>query len=304
MNFPWFGLFPLSFWGYALVLLILVHITIMGVTIFLHREQAHRAVDLNGGVQHFFRFWTWLTTAMNTKAWVAVHRKHHAKCETKEDPHSPKIEGLPKVLFDGVELYSRHAKNKDTLEKFGKGTPNDWLEHNLYSRFPILGVTLMAVADLLLFGIAGITLWALQMVAIPFFAAGVINGVGHHTGYRNFQTADASTNIVPWGVFLVGEELHNNHHAFPSSAKFSFRKWEFDMGWFYLKLLSILGLAKIRRRTPTPVLAPNKTVIDLDTVRGIITNRMHVLRAFSKGVIKPVWKLQMSKTDSPEERRT
>jgi len=228
-------LFPgLSFWKLALVTLALTHITIASVTIFLHRHQAHRALDLSPAVSHFFRFWLWLTTGMVTKEWAAIHRKHHAKCETPDDPHSPQVLGLNRVLWGGVSLYVKESRNADTMTRYGHGTPDDWIEKRVYSRFPGLGITLMLLLDILLFGIPGVLVWGIQMIWIPFWAAGVINGVGHYFGYRNFRAEDASTNIFPLGILIGGEELHNNHHAYASSAKLSSRWYEFDIGWMYI----------------------------------------------------------------------
>jgi len=230
--------------------LVLTQLTIAGVTIYLHRHQAHRALDLHPVIAHFFRFWLWLTTGMVTREWVAIHRKHHAKCETAEDPHSPQVRGIGTVLWQGSELYRQEAGNRGTIEGYGHLTPDDWLERHVYARFPWLGVTLMLLLDIALFGIAGLVLWAVQMVWIPFWAAGVINGVGHYWGYRNYETPDASRNILPWGIFIGGEELHSNHHAFPSSARFSSKWWEFDIGWACIRLLAVLRLARVKRLAP------------------------------------------------------
>lgn len=288
-----YGVLGLSFWGYVAVALVTVHITIMGVTLYLHRDQAHRGLDLHPVIRHFFRFWVWMNTGIITKEWVAVHRKHHARCETPEDPHSPKNVGLRKVVLEGSELYQDEARNRDTQEQFGRGTPDDWVERNLYSRFRNLGLILLVVLDLVLFGVPGIILIAVQMVAIPFLAAGIINGVGHHTGYRNYDTPDASTNIVPWGVVCGGEELHNNHHAFPSSARFSMRPWEFDIGWFYVRIWSALGLAKVKKVAPRARVVPGERQIDLDTLRAVIVARMHVLRDYRRKVTLPVLKNEL-----------
>ena len=286
-----YGVLDLSFWGYVLATFIMIQITMMSVTLYLHRDQAHRALDLHPALRHFFRFWIFCTSGMLTKEWVAIHRKHHAYCETPDDPHSPVIYGIRKVLLEGAELYRAEKDNPETLEKFGRGTPDDWLEKNFYLRFPYSGVVLMVVADLLLFGVPGIIIIAIQMLSMPFFAAGVINGLGHYSGYRNFECDDAATNIVPWGVLIGGEELHNNHHAFPSSAKFSVRRWEFDIGWLYIRLFQVLGLAKVKKVAPKPVLqSPPSTQIDLENLRAIIVNRMHVLRDYTKQVTLPVFR--------------
>lgn len=284
----WQGVLDLPVWGYVLAALVLTHITIASVTIYLHRHQAHRGLDLHPAVAHFFRFWLWLTTGMVTREWVAVHRKHHARCETPEDPHSPQVEGINRVLWGGAWLYRREASNAETVRKFGHGTPDDWIERNLYSRFSGLGILLMAVIDLALFGlVAGTIIWVVQMVWIPFWAAGVVNGIGHYWGYRNYEPADASRNISPLGVLIGGEELHNNHHAFPSSAKFSLKPWEFDLGWQYIRGMSALGLARVKRVAPTPVIVPSKRTLDQDTVTAIITNRLHVMASYAREVIAP-----------------
>lgn len=291
------GLVDLPWWGYVLVALGLTHVTIAAVTIFLHRHQAHRALDLHPVVSHFFRFWLWLTTGMITKEWAAVHRKHHARCETEEDPHSPQIFGLPKVLWEGAELYRVESRNPETLEKYGRGTPDDWMERHVYTGRSRLGIQLMFVLNLLLFGPIGITIWAVQMIWIPFFAAGVVNGVGHFWGYRNYESPDAATNIVPWGILIGGEELHNNHHAFPSSAKLSSKPWEFDIGWLYIRSFEMLGLAKVKKVAPEPVINPAKQTADMETVKAILVNRLHVLSHYAKDVVVPVLREEVHKAD-------
>jgi len=239
------GLMPLPWWGYIVVTLALTHVTIAAVTIYLHRSQAHRGLDLHPAIANFFRFWLWLTTGMLTKEWVAIHRKHHAKVETDDDPHSPQTRGINAVLLTGAELYRVASKDADMMEKYGHGTPDDWVERNVYARFSWQGVGLMLAVDLVLFGPIGATIWAVQMMWIPVTAAGVINGLGHYWGYRNFACKDASTNIVPWGIIIGGEELHNNHHAYGTSAKLSSRWYEFDIGWLYIRMLQLFGLAKV-----------------------------------------------------------
>ena len=291
------GFLDLSFWQVALVGLALTHVTIVAVTVFLHRSQAHRALDLHPAASHFFRFWLWLTTGMVTREWVAVHRRHHAKCETPEDPHSPVIAGLPKVLAEGAELYAEAVKDPEILSRYGHGTPDDWLERRIYSRYTWQGCGLMLILDLLLFGVYGITLWAVQMIWIPFFAAGVINGVGHYWGYRNFETPDASTNILPWGILIGGEELHNNHHAFPSSAKLSAKWWELDLGWFYVRLLGALGLARVKKVAPKPRFVEGKGNIDMDTLRAVITGRMHVAARYAREVLAPVTRAELCRSE-------
>ena len=286
-----YGVLHLSAWGYVVVTLVMLQITMMAVTLYLHRDQAHRALDLHPALRHFFRFWIWCTSGMLTREWVAVHRKHHAFCETKDDPHSPQIYGLKKVLLEGAELYRTEKNNPETVEKFGRGAPNDWLEKNVYLRVPFGGILLMVVADLLLFGVPGIIIIAIQMSSMPLFAAGIINGLGHHSGYRNFECDDASTNLVPWAFLIGGEELHNNHHAFPTSAKFSVRRWEFDIGWMYITIFRGLGLAKVNKVAPQPVLRQEPYAnLDIDNLRAIIINRMHVLRDYTKQVTVPVFK--------------
>jgi stearoyl-CoA desaturase (delta-9 desaturase) len=278
------GIFDLPWWGVALVALGLTHITIVSVTVFLHRHQAHRALDLHPIASHFFRFWLWLTTGMVTKEWAAIHRKHHAKCETAEDPHSPQIVGINRVLWLGVFLYVKEAYNRETLERYGHGTPDDWIERNLYSRFAVLGLTLMGVVDVALLGIVpGALVLATQIVWIPFWAAGVINGIGHFWGYRNWGTEDASTNIVPWGIIIGGEELHNNHHAYATSAKLSNKWYEFDMGWMYICILEALGLAQVKKVAPTPRFTEAKAV-DSATLQAVITHRYDVLATYAKSL--------------------
>ena len=278
------GVLDLSWWQVVLATLLLTHITIAAVTIFLHRSQAHRALDLHPAVSHFFRAWLWLTTGMQTGEWVAIHRKHHAKCETPEDPHSPQTRGLRKVLWQGAELYMEEADNKETLARYGHGTPNDWLERNVYSRFTWQGCGLMLGADLILFGAAGIAVWAVQMIWIPFFAAGVINGIGHFWGYRNYDSPDAATNISPWGILIGGEELHNNHHTYPTSARLSSKWFEFDIGWTYIRILSALGLAKVLRVAPVPKVAEPRPAVDLQTLQAVIANRYDLLSRYARGL--------------------
>lgn len=275
-----FGLVVLPWWGYLAVILTLTHVTITAVTIFLHRHQAHRALELHPIVSHFFRAWLWLTTGLVTREWVAVHRKHHAKCETPDDPHSPQIFGIGTVLFDGVELYRRESHVADTLGRYGHGVPNDALERHLYTKHNRLGIGLMLVIDLILFGPIGLTVWAIQMLWIPFFAAGVIIGLGHYCGYRRFAPNDASRNIVPWGILIGGEELHNNHHAYASSAKLSAQWWELDIGWLYIRLLQGLRLARVRRVAPKIRFDRAKRRCDTATLQAIVTHRYAILAAF------------------------
>ena len=285
LSFVAHGLMPLPWWGYVVVSLALTHVTIAAVTIYLHRHSAHRALDLHPTISHFFRFWLWLTTGMITKEWTAIHRKHHAKCETIDDPHSPQIRGLGTVFFQGTELYRAEATNLATLDKYGKGTPDDWIERNVYSRFGWQGVGLMLAVNLVLFGPIGATMWAVQMAWIPVLAAGVVNGVGHFWGYRNFATGDASTNIVPWGILIGGEELHNNHHAFGSSAKLSAQWYEFDLGWGYIRILQALKLAQVKKLPPKLQIArTSKHVPDMATLEAVIAHRYVVARSYARSL--------------------
>ncbi|HEY2926182.1 DesA family fatty acid desaturase [Piscinibacter sp.] len=276
------GLVETTWWQVVLYTLVTTHITIAAVTIFLHRAQAHRALDLHAIPSHFFRLWLWLTTGMVTKEWVAIHRKHHAKCETEDDPHSPQTRGIKTVLLTGSELYRTEAKNQETLAKFGHGTPNDWIERNLYTRYSWQGVGLTLIIDLMLFGAIGAAVWAVQMLWIPITAAGIINGIGHWWGYRNFEAPDASTNVSPWGIIIGGEELHNNHHTYPTSAKLSVKSYEFDIGWMYIRGLEMLGLAKVRKTPPMLKLGSIKPVADSKTLEAVIANRYEVMAKYAK----------------------
>lgn len=298
-----YGILGLSFWGYVLATVIMVQVTLAAVTLYLHRDQAHRGVDFHPALRHFFRLWLWLTTGQGTRQWVAVHRKHHAKCETEEDPHSPQTRGLKKVLLEGAELYKAETRCVETLEKYGRGTPQDWLETNVYERFSYTGIVLMLIIDLVLFGLPGITIFGIQMMSMPLLAAGIINGVGHYYGYRNFECDDAATNIVPWAFLIGGEELHNNHHAFPSSSKFSIRSWEFDIGWLYIRVLGFFRLAQVRRVAPRPQLEPSTRPVDIDTVRAVIVNRMHVLRQYATTVTLPVFRTELAGAQSATWRQ-
>lgn len=278
------GLLDLPWWGYILATLGVTHITIAAVTIYLHRHSAHRALDLHPIVSHFFRFWLWATTGMTTKAWTAIHRKHHAKCETVDDPHSPGIFGIRTVLFQGAELYRLEGAKKETLEHYGHGTPDDWLEKNVYGVHDRIGIGSSLVVNVVLFGPIGITMWAVQMLWIPFLAAGVINGIGHYWGYRNFQSEDTSANVVPWGILIGGEELHNNHHAYPSSARLSNRWYEFDIGWMYIRILEMLGLATVKKVAPQVKLDTAKTRCDFDTLHAVITHRYDVVTRYARSL--------------------
>ncbi|KAF1045012.1 DesA family fatty acid desaturase [Xylophilus sp.] len=278
------GLWDLAWWEIVLYTLVTTHITIAAVTIFLHRTQAHRSMELGPIPSHFFRFWLWIGTGMQTKEWVAIHRKHHAKCETEDDPHSPQTRGIETVMWKGAELYRAEAKNKETMAKFGHGTPDDWLERHVYSRYGWQGVGLMLILDLALFGAAGAAVWAVQMAWIPFWAAGVVNGLGHYWGYRNFEASDASTNLVPWGLIIGGEELHNNHHTYPTSAKFSVKPYEFDICWGYIRAMEKIGWARVRKTAPRLRLGEVKPVADEKTLEAVIANRYEVMATYARGV--------------------
>jgi len=286
------GITRFSAWEVFFYTMIVTHITIASVTIYLHRCQAHRALDLHPVVSHFFRFWLWLTTGQVTKEWASIHRKHHAKCDTEEDPHSPVTRGIKKVFWEGAELYRAESKNKETMEKYGHGTPDDWMERNVYTRHSALGVSSLLVINFALFGVIGITVWAVQMLWIPVTAAGIINGIGHYWGYRNYDCADAATNIIPLGLLIGGEELHNNHHTFATSAKLSSKWYEFDIGWGYIRALEMVGLAKVKKRAPEPKFAKGKLEADFDTLQSVIANRYDVMAKYAKSV-KQAWKEEL-----------
>lgn len=278
------GLLDLNWWQLALVALALTHVTIIAVTVFLHRHQAHRALELHALPSYFFRIWLWLTTGMVTKEWAAIHRKHHAKCETVDDPHSPQVLGINRILWGGVELYVKESYNKETMERYGHGTPDDWLERNVLSKMAIYGPIIMGLVDVMLFGLVpGLLILVTQMIWIPFWAAGVINGIGHFWGYRTFDSADASVNILPWGILIGGEELHNNHHAFATSAKLSNKWYEFDIGWGYIRALEMLGLAEVKRVAPTPKFTAAKPVCH-ETLQAVLTHRYDVLATYAKSL--------------------
>jgi stearoyl-CoA desaturase (Delta-9 desaturase) len=277
-----YGVLNLSWWQMILVTLVMTHITIVSVTVYLHRHQAHRALTLHPIAAHFFRFWLWLTTGQVTKEWAAIHRKHHAKCEQAEDPHSPHVYGIRKVLFDGADLYRIESQNLETLARYGHGTPDDWLERNVYSRFSWMGIALMMVIDLVLFGAAGLAVWAVQMAWIPITAAGIINGAAHYWGYRNFEAPDASTNVSPWGILIGGEELHNNHHTYPTSAKLSVKPYEFDIGWMYISLMQKVGLASVKKTPPRLAFGDIRPVADEKTLEAVIANRYEVMAGYAR----------------------
>jgi stearoyl-CoA desaturase (Delta-9 desaturase) len=299
-----FGYLSLSLLGYVIATLVLTQITIAAVTLYLHRNQTHRAMTLHPIVSHFFRLWLWLTTGMVTADWVAIHRKHHASSDVEGDPHSPVVYGIKKVFWEGAELYRTARQDREMVAKYSHGTPKDWLEKNVYSQHSAKGILLMLLIDLFLFGVPGITIWAIQMMWIPFFAAGVINGVGHYWGYRNFECPDAARNIFPWGFWVGGEELHNNHHTFASSAKFSVKWWEFDIGWMYICILSFFGLAKVKKLPPKLAMDAGKLQVDIDTVRAVIANRFQVMSDYYKNVIRPILKQEkVNSIDSKEDKK-
>ncbi len=288
------GLLQFGWMGLAIYFLIATQLTIFSVTLYLHRSQAHRGVDFHPVLAHFFRFWTWLTTSMITKEWVAIHRKHHAKCETEDDPHSPMYKGIKTVFWRGVELYREARAQREDIEQYGKGAPNDWIERHLYTPHATMGPTLLLFISFALFGFAGVAMWAIQMAWIPFWAAGVVNGLGHWWGYRNFETTDTATNLTPWGVWIGGEELHNNHHAFPSSARFALRKWEFDIGWAAIKGFQALGLAKVLRVAPALDVRPNIHVPDGDTMKALLAHRFQAMTDYQRNVIGPALREEAS----------
>jgi stearoyl-CoA desaturase (Delta-9 desaturase) len=295
------GIANASGWTIVLYTLMTTHLTVVSVTLYLHRHSAHRSLELHPVLKHFFRFWIWLTTGMVTREWTAVHRKHHAFCETDADPHSPRIYGLRKVLLEGAELY-RQGADTETVEKFGKGTPDDWVERHVYSRMPMLGISLLLAVDLLLFGLIGLSVWAVQMLWIPVMAAGVVNGIGHYWGYRNFECPDAATNIVPIGFIVGGEELHNNHHTYPNSARFSVKPWEFDLGWAWIRVLAAMGLAKPLSTGPLVARDPARRIIDTDTVWAVFNDRFRVMANYAERVMAPMVEKEYQRADTATRR--
>ena len=285
--FP-YGLFELSFWGYVAVTFVTIQVMFLGVTLYLHRDQSHGGLTLHPVLRHLFRFWLWYSSGVVTKEWVAVHRRHHAYADKVGDPHSPVIFGLRRVVLEGYELYSAATRDSAIVRNYGKGTPDDWIERNLYSRHPNLGIVLFSLTFLVLFGIPAILMVVVHLSAQPFFAGGVVNGLGHAVGYRSFEMPSTATNLVPWGVLLGGEELHNNHHAFPRSARFALQRWEFDIGWFWVCAFRAVGLARVRYVAPRPHLERRRSELDADTVNALFTNRMHVLREYARRVVLPV----------------
>jgi len=291
------GLMDLSVVGVVVYGLIVTHITIISITVYLHRHSAHRAVELNPVLQHFFRFWVWLTTGMVTKEWAAIHRKHHAMCETEEDPHSPVAMGLKKILWEGADVYRAATKQPEIMERYGAGCPDDWIERNVYQRHTVFGIALMLITNVALLGVIGVSVWALQMMWIPIFGAGIINGIGHYWGYRNFECPDASTNIVPWGILIGGEELHNNHHTYPNSAKLSQKPWEFDIGWFWIRTFEICGLAKARSTGPLAETIQGKSILDVDTAWALLNDRFRVMAKYAEDVVAPLVEQEYRRAD-------
>lgn len=289
LNFP-YGLVQLPLWGYAVFTFVMVQVMFLGVTLYLHRDQSHGGLQLHPVLRHFFRFWLWFSAATVTRQWVAVHRRHHAYADRPGDPHSPVVFGLRRVVLQGYELYAAAARDPKTLANYGRGTPDDWLERNLYSRFPVVGISIFITLQMIVFGIPAITMLAVQLVAQPFFAAGIVNGLGHHIGYRSFELPNSATNFLPWGLLVAGEELHNNHHAFPASPRFSVQSWEIDTGWLFICLFRALGLARVGSLAPLPTIARGRAGIDADTVKVLFTNRLHVLRDYRRRVIRPVFR--------------
>ena len=296
------GILGFSVWETLLCLAVMTHISILSVSIYLHRYSSHHAMELHPAVQHFFRFWLWLTTGMITREWTAIHRKHHAYCEQPEDPHSPKHKGLKNLFLQGAELYREEADNKETIAQYGHRCPDDWLERNVYTPRSSLGIILLLFIDVTLFGVLGITLWAIQMMWIPFAAAGVINGIAHTWGYRNFENRDNARNLFPWGFVIAGEELHNNHHTYPNAAKLSMRKGEFDVGWMWINLLSKIGLAKVKFKQPLAQRVEGKNHLDRDTVLAIVNNRFQVMAQYKKSVIEPLVRKEYERVKGSERK--
>lgn len=293
-----YGLIRLPLWGYVLSTFVMVQVMFLGISLYLHRDQSHGALALHPAVRHFFRFWLWFCAATVTRQWVAVHRRHHAFPDRAGDPHSPVVFGLARVMLQGYELYAAAARDPDILRNYGRGTPDDWIERNVYSRFPVVGISLCITVQMVAFGIPAITMLAVQLVAQPLFAAGIINGLGHCFGYRSYEVPHSATNIVPWGLLIAGEELHNNHHAFPASPRFSVQPWEIDAGWFFIRLLRAAGLARTGTVAPLPKIAQGRTSMDVDTARALFSHRMHVLRDYRRRVIQPVFRQLLCEQES------
>jgi len=282
------GLIEFTWLEYVVYTLVVTHITIVCITLYLHRGVCHSAIEIRPVLAHFFRFWLWLTTSMRTADWVAIHRKHHAKVETIEDPHSPAFYGISTVFLQGADLYHEEKNNKETIDKYSQNCPTDWIEEKLYTGRNNLGILLLFIANIILFGVVGIIIWSIQMAWTPIFAAGGINGAGHYWGYRNFDTNDDSTNMSPLALIIGGEELHNNHHAFPTAAKFSLKPWEFDIGWLYIKIFSLLGQVRVKRlATKTIISSPNNS-LDSETGYALLKSKITVITNYTRNVLKPI----------------
>ena len=296
------GLIDFTWVGYVLYTLVVTHISIVAITLYLHRGVCHSAIEIKPLLAHFFRFWLWLTTSMRTADWVAVHRKHHAKCETIDDPHSPAYYGIETVLLRGADLYHEEKNKPETLEKYSQNCPTDWVEEKIYTGMNNIGILLLFILNIILFGVVGIIIWAIQMAWTPIFAAGGINGAGHYWGYRNYDTSDDSTNMGPLGIIIGGEELHNNHHAFPTAAKFSLKPWEFDLGWMYIKLFSLLGQIKVKRLAPVTIINEPSKSLDHETGYALLKSKLTVITNYSKIVLKPLMKHEHKKADGELKR--
>ena len=296
------GLIDFTWVGYVLYTLVVTHISIVAITLYLHRGVCHSAIEIKPLLAHFFRFWLWLTTSMRTADWVAVHRKHHAKCETIDDPHSPAYYGIETVLLRGADLYHEEKNNPETLEKYSQNCPTDWVEEKIYTGMNNIGILLLFILNIILFGVVGIIIWAIQMAWTPIFAAGGINGAGHYWGYRNYDTSDDSTNMIPLGIVIGGEELHNNHHAFPTAAKFSLKPWEFDLGWMYIKLFSLLGQIKVKRLAPITIINEPSKSLDHETGYALLKSKLTVITNYSKIVLKPLMKHEHKKANGELKR--
>ncbi|MEM7080887.1 MAG: fatty acid desaturase [Pseudomonadota bacterium] len=296
------GLLDFSAWELVLYTLAVTHVTIVSVTVYLHRYSSHRSLELHPALKHFFRFWLWLTTGMVTREWTAIHRKHHAQCETEEDPHSPVMKGIGEIFWRGAEAYAESTKDASIMARYGAGCPDDWVEREIYDKRRSHGLALMAIIDVALFGVIGLTVWAIQMIWIPLFAAGVINGIGHWWGYRNFECPDAARNIVPWGILIGGEELHNNHHTYPNSAKLSAKPFEIDLGWGWIKLFSALGLAKVRSTGPVVARVEGKDTIDKDAAWALVNDRFRVMARYTEEVLKPALEAEYVKADQASRK--
>ena len=292
------GLVDFTWVGYVTYTLVVTHITIVAITLYLHRGVCHSAIEIKPILSHFFRFWLWLTTSMRTADWVAIHRKHHAKVETIDDPHSPAVFGIKNVLFRGADLYHDEKNNKETIEKYSENCPKDWIENQIYTGRNNYGILLLFISNILLFGVVGIIIWSIQMAWTPIFAAGGINGAGHYYGYRNYDTNDDSTNMSPIAFFIGGEELHNNHHAFPTAAKFSLKPWEFDIGWFYIKLFSLFGQIKVKRLAPKTIVSNPNDKLDSNAAYALLKSKITVITNYSKNVLKPILKIECTNANS------